>query len=138
FVQDPAGAAPSGLRLFVIADLCTPTDMGLCRCNQPPATGTLFDVTTTLGDLLTVTGTVDIFGAPAQHSVRVSTLSKIGAGGTITPIDVTDATPFAKSGAGYVSDESMLVTIHPAGPFTISVLDNRGNFTGAGAQFSGI
>jgi hypothetical protein len=112
--------------------------MGLCRCPQPPATNTLFDVTTTLGDVLTVTGTVDIFGAPAQHSVHVATLDKIGTGGVIVPIDVTDPTPFAKNGAGYVSDESMLVAIHPAAPFAISALDSRGNFTGAGAQFSGI
>jgi Pentapeptide repeats (8 copies) len=138
YAQDPAGAAPSGLRLFVIADLCVPSDMGPCRCAQPPSTGTLFDVTSTLGDVLTVTGTVDIFGIPAQHSVRVSTLDKIGTGGVITPLDITDPIPFAKNGTGYVTDESMLVAIHPAAPFTISALDNRGNFTGGGAQFSGI
>jgi hypothetical protein len=141
FAQDPSGTAPCALRLFTFGDVCAVNDMGLCRCPQPPATNTLFDVTSTLGDVITVTGTVDLFtpvGLPTQHSVRVFTLDKIGTGGVITPLDITDPTPFAKNGSGYVSDENMLVNIHPAAPFVISTPDSRGNFTGAGAQFSGI
>src|SRR5688572_25054545 len=41
FAQDPAGPAPSGIRLVALGDLCTPGDAGSCRCPSPAMSGTL-------------------------------------------------------------------------------------------------
>jgi hypothetical protein len=140
YAQDPLGAAPSGLHLVVIGDLCTPGDQGSCRCKQPPTTNTVLDAITALGDILSVHGEVDLFqpmGSALQHNLKALTVTKTGSGGSITPITITDGTAFADNGAGYVADENMLVKIQPASPFTISAVDSFGNFTGAGAEFTG-
>jgi hypothetical protein len=141
YAQDPIGAAPAGLHLSVIGDMCTPGDMGSCRCKQPPATNTLLDTITALGDLIDVQGEVDIFqplNSPVQHSLRLVAITKTGSGGNITPTVFTDGTSFADDGLGYTSHESMLVKIQPASAFTISTVDNFGNFSGSGAEFAGL
>jgi len=140
YAQDPSGSAPDGVHLSVVGDVCTPGDAGSCRCRQPPSTNTVLDTITALGDVITVVGEVDIFtpvGSPVQHTLLATRVDKVGSGGTVTPLVFSNGSSFAKNGSGYSDDENMLVTIQPASAFTLSTVDNFGNFTGAGAQFTG-
>ncbi len=153
YIQDPNGVAPAGIKLFAAGKPCVQGDGG-CFCPFPPKSGTLIDAITPpnadLGAVVTVTGVVSDFAptipdaglGPVQHEIDVTNQSKAsitvtGMNGQVTPYVVTDGTPFAVNGTGYVDYESMLVTVKPASPSQIGTLDQFKNFTYAGAAFSG-
>jgi hypothetical protein len=145
YVQDPAGAPPSGIRLLARGGACTP--MGaICKCPLPPQSATVLDQLTPpnndLGTLVTVSGTVEVLtvNGATQHNIDVNMITVTGSGGAITPFLAADANTimtFAAGGSGYAQYESMLVTIKPTAPSQISALDASKGFTFAGAAFSG-
>ena len=100
-----------------------------------------------LGDRLTVVGRLSASSFPipdgggqlgqAQHQLVVTAITKTGTG-TITPQVITDGSIFGKYAQGFVTYESMLVTIQPPQPGTVSGTDSFGNFNFAGAAFASI
>lgn len=146
YVQDKAGQAPNGVRLYMKGGMATVTDGGATRCPFPPTSGTLLDNFADLGDVLTITGSWGIFSPvtdggllPGQHEIDVTsgTIVKTGSGATVTPVVITDTTPFVKFADGFVKYENTLVTIKPGAPGVVSAYDNFGNYLFGGAQFRG-
>jgi hypothetical protein len=143
WVQDPTGTAPCGIKLYMTGATCTVQDGGSCPCQYPPSSGTELDKVTTLGDVFTVAGTtsayrpaVDGGTLPAQHEIMVTTLTKTGTG-SVTPVTVTDGTPFALNGTGYQDYEGMLIKYQPAAAASVGTVDSYGAFTYSGAHFVG-
>ena len=146
YVQDAAGMAPNGVRLYARGGMAVVRDGGSNFCPFPPMSGTALDTFADLGDVLTITGSWGIFAPatdggllPAQHELDISsgTVTKVRAGGTVTPVVITNTAPFVKNGMGFVSYENTLVTIKPAMPSVVSGYDNFGNYVFGGAQFRG-
>ena len=148
FVQDPTGQAPSGMRLYASGNPCTPTDGGTCKCPYPPNSNTPLDAlagpAAQLGDIFTVAGTVSVYApssdaglAPPTHEIDITTVTKTGSGGMITPYVAATPTDFANGGIGYQNYESMVVTIKPAMAATAGAHDQFGGFDYAGAHFAG-
>ncbi|MSP63006.1 MAG: hypothetical protein EXR72_22255 [Myxococcales bacterium] len=143
WVQDPKGAAPAGLKLYLTGKVCKPVDGGSCRCDFPPMSDTPLDAVDTLGDEFTITGSVSLYAPTTdaglgaiQHEIFVDSMTKTGSGKKITPL-TPDPKLFAKDGAGFVNYEGMLVTIKPAQKATVSAPNMYGEFTFGGAQFRG-
>lgn len=147
YVQDPNFADHAGVELFVSGAPCTPVDGGACKCPYPPNSGTVLDQVANLGDIYTVNGTVSVFSPttdaglqPPQYEIVVTSLTKTGSGGTVTPVVVSssaDIAQFAHNGTGYDKYQSMLIQVKPAAPAMASALDQFKGFTYAGAAFSG-
>jgi hypothetical protein len=144
FLQDPNGTTLSGIKLFLSVANCGTTDGGTCYCPYTPNSGTEFDKIQNLGDIFTVVGTVSNYTpssdggtSPVQHEITPTTLTLTGTGGTITPYVATSPADFALSGTGYVTYESMVVTINAGSATTVGTVDQYGAFTFDGAHFVG-
>jgi hypothetical protein len=151
YLQDPNGAAPSGIRLFASGGACTLNDAFVCACPLPPKSGTLLDTlargqnNVELGAVVTVTGTVGIHdpmdGTALRHEIDVTALTVTSAMGMpITPRLINDEATiqkFALRGPAYATYESMLVTIRPLAPTAVTNDDPYGAFTFDGAHFGG-
>jgi hypothetical protein len=129
------------MKLFVTGVQC---DGGTsCSCPYPPNSGTEIDKVLALGDVFTVAGrtssyrpAVDGGTLPPQHEIMLTSLTKTGTG-SVTPLTVTDGTPFALNGAGYQGYEGMLIRYQPASAASVGTVDSYGAFTYAGAHFVG-
>ena len=138
FAQDPVGAAPCGLVLYAFGAPCAEA---ACVCAPLPTSGSLLDAVTTIGDVYDVEGDVSVVGeapdggAPVRHAIDLTGITKVGAGAFVTPIVVSASTDYGKDGAGYATNESMLVTLATGQAFPVGKPDSRGSFAAAGGAW---
>jgi len=137
FAQDPAGEAPSGLVLYAYGPQC---QGAACACPSILSSGSLLDPVATIGDVYDVEGSVSIFsqgadGGPVTHSVYLTAMDKTGTNALITPLAVSAAADYGKGGAGFVTNESMLVRLSTGAPFPVAKPDLVGSFAAAGGAW---
>ena len=144
FLEDPTGAPPNALRLFLSSPCAT--DGGVCNgCPVPPNSGTVMDALTQLGDEFSVIGTVNTFGVlqtdagppHSDHELTPISLTRTAVGKMFPPFLIANSFDFAQGSGSYTTYENMLVRIENNGQAVQVKYTTPPDFHGTGASFFG-